>query len=45
VLSRAGIAEAPDDSELAVVKDETRNWGETERELLLRTDAEVVIGC
>ena len=25
--------------------DETRNWGETERELLLRTDAEVVIGC
>jgi hypothetical protein len=26
-------------------KDETQNWGETERELLLRTDAEVVIGC
>jgi len=25
-------------------KDETRNWGEIERELLLRTDAEVVIG-
>ena len=28
-----------------VALDETRNWGETERELLLRTHAEVVMGC
>jgi hypothetical protein len=42
ITGRSGASIAP---KISVPLDETRNWGETERELLLGTDAEVVIGC